>query len=406
MLSFQEAQKIVLDNVRPLAPGKIKLEGALGLVLADDIRSPEDIPPFNNSAMDGYAVKAEDLLGASEEKPVSFEIIHDLKAGTTVELPVEKGKAMRIMTGAPIPPGADAVVRKEYTLQKESALFVFKPVAKGTDIRPAGEDIRAGDLVLKKGTVIEEGEIGILAALGIVEVPVFPPPKVAIIATGDELIGIQEKLVPGKIRDVNTHTLFAQVRKLGAQPFLYPRIPDDKEAIVRTLKGALHCDAIITTGGVSMGEYDYVKESLEELGAEMVFWKVKQRPGHPLAFWTLMGRPVFGIPGNPAASIICFEEYVRPALRKMMGYRQLFRPQVKAVMGEDYSKEGKGRLQFLRVRLVKNDQLYAYLAGPQGSAILTSMAEADALALVPEDVSSLGRGDEVLVHLIHLPEDH
>ncbi|MDI6869078.1 MAG: molybdopterin molybdotransferase MoeA [Coprothermobacterota bacterium] len=406
MVSYEEALKIVLENCRPLASKKIELEDAFGLVLSEDIYSPENIPPFDNSAMDGYAVRAEDVLEATEERPVSLEIIQDLKAGTFAKTLVEPGKATRIMTGAPIPPGADAVVRKEFTIQKEGLVSILKPVKRGTDIRPAGEDIRVGDLVLKKGTIVEEGEIGILAALGIDRVPVYPPPRVAIITTGDELVGVSEKLVPGKIRDTNTYTLLAQVRKVGARAIIFPRIPDKKESIIKVLKEALQCDVIITTGGVSMGEYDYVKESLEDLGARLHFWKVKQRPGHPMAFWTLVEKPVFGIPGNPAASIICFEEYVRPALRKMMGYRFLFRPQVKALMGEDYAKESKGRLQFLRVKLERKDHIYAYLAGAQGSAILTSMAAADALALVPEEVNSLKKGEEILVHLIHFPEDH
>ncbi|MCR4434055.1 MAG: molybdopterin molybdotransferase MoeA [Caldiserica bacterium] len=406
MISYEEALKIVLNNCHPLPTRRVKLEEAYGLVLGEDIFSPGDVPPFDNSAMDGFAVRAEDISKATEENPAILEIIQDLKAGMYGEAEVVQGKAIKIMTGAPIPAGADTVVRKELTVLENGSVLVLKPVPKGTDIRRAGEDIKAGNLVLKKGQVIQEEEIGILATLGLGEVPVYPPLKVAVITTGDELLGITEKLVPGKIRDANSYTLQAQVKKAGAKPFLFPRVPDDKESILKALREGLKCDLIITSGGVSLGEYDFVKEALEDLGAKLHFWKVRQRPGNPMAFWSWDGKPVFGIPGNPATSIICFEEYVRPAIRKMMGFIHLFRPQLKVLMGEDYIKESRGRLQFLRVRLEKKDQIYAYLAGAQGSAILTSMAAADALALIPEEQDFLKRGEEVLVHLIHLPEDH
>lgn len=406
MVSYEEALKIVLNNCNPLPTRRIKLEDAYGLVLGENIFSPEDVPPFDNSAMDGFAVRTEDISKATEENPAVLEIVQDLKAGMYGKAEVMPGKAIRIMTGAPIPAGADTVVRKELTVLENNSVLVLKPVPRGTDIRRAGEDIKAGNLVLKKGQVIREGEIGILATLGLGEILVYPPLKVAVITTGDELLGVTEKLVPGKIRDANSYTLQAQVKKTGAKPFLFPRVPDDKESILKALREGLECDLIITSGGVSLGEYDFVKESLEELGAKIHFWKVRQRPGNPMAFWSWNGKPVFGIPGNPATSIICFEEYVRPAIRKMMGFTNLFRPQLKVLMGEDYVKESKGRLQFLRVRLEKKGQIYAYLAGAQGSAILTSMAAADALALIPEEQNFLKRGEEVLVHLIHLPEDH
>jgi len=406
MVSYEEALRIILENCHPLSPRKVKLEDSYGLVLGEDIFSPEDIPPFDNSAMDGFAVRAEDISKATEENPVSLEIVQEIKAGMDKEAEVMRGKAIRIMTGAPIPFGADAVLRKEFTVLKNDSVLVLRPVKKGTDIRNKGEDIKAGDLVLKKGQVIKVGEIGILAALGIGEVLVHPPLKVAIITTGDELLGISEKLVPGKIRDTNSYTLQAQVENAGAMPLLFPRIPDNKKTITKVLREGLECDLIITTGGVSLGEYDFVKEALEDLGAKIHFWRVRQRPGNPMAFWSWNEKPIFGIPGNPATSIICFEEYVRPAIRKMMGFSHLFRPQLKVLMGEDYFKESQGRLQFLRVKLERKDRIYAYLAGAQGSAILTSMAAADALALVPEEVNFLKRGEEVLVHLIHLPEDH
>lgn len=406
MVSYEEALKIVLENCEKMAPKKVRLEESFGLVLSEDILSPVDIPPFDNSAMDGFAVRADDTVEASSEKPISLKIIQDLKAGTLPNLIVGKGEAMRIMTGAPIPRGADAVIRKEYTVLKDDKVLIQKPVKKGTDIRLKGEDIRAGELVLKEGEVISEGEIGILASLGIGLVPVYPPPLVAILTTGDELVDVWEELTPGKIRDANTYTLLSQVRKAGAIPRIFPRIPDKKEEIRKALEEAQKCDALLTTGGVSMGEYDFVKEVLEEMGAKLHFWKVKQRPGHPLAFWTLKGKPVFGIPGNPAASIICFEEYVRPALRKMMGFSKLFRPEAIARIGVDYFKESKGRLQFLRVKLDFKEALWAYPSGAQGSAILTSMAAADAIGIIPEDTDGLKRGDEIRVHLIHLPEDH
>lgn len=406
MVSYEEALKIVLENCEKMPPKKVRLEDSFGLVLSEDILSPVDIPPFDNSAMDGFAVRADDVAKASAENPISLKIIQDLKAGTSPHIEVGRGEAMRIMTGAAIPPGADAVLRKEFATLKEDKILIQKPVKKGSDIRLKGEDIKVGDLVLNKGEVIQEGEIGILASLGIGLVPVYPPPLVAILTTGDELVDVWEELTPGKIRDANTYTLLSQVRKAGAIPLTFPRIPDEKVEIKKALEEAQKCDLILTTGGVSMGEYDFVKEVLDEMGAKLHFWKVKQRPGHPLAFWTLKGKPVFGIPGNPAASIICFEEYVRPVLRKMMGFSKLFRPEAIARMGVDYSKESKGRLQFLRVRLDRKETLWAYPSGAQGSAILTSMAAADAIGIIPEDINGLNRGNKIIVHLIHLPEDH
>ncbi|MCR4429016.1 MAG: molybdopterin molybdotransferase MoeA [Caldiserica bacterium] len=406
MVSYEEALQLVLENCSQMPPRRVKLEDTLGLVLSEDIFSPENIPSFDNSAMDGFAIRAEDVTGASPENPIPLKVINDLKAGSFPQRELRKGEAMRIMTGAPLPPGADAVLRKEYTAFKEGLVLAQKPVKKGDDIRLKGEDIKLGDQVLKKGTQIQEGEVGILASLGIEKVPVYPPPLVAIVTTGDELVGLSEKLTPGKIRDANTFTLLFQVKKTGARARTFPRIPDNKDEIRKALEEAKKCDVIITTGGVSLGEYDFVKEVLEEMGGTLHFWKVKQRPGHPLAFWILEGKPVFGIPGNPAASIICFEEYVRPALRKMMGFGKIFRPQATARMGVDYSKESKGRLQFLRVKLERKETLWAYPSGAQGSAILTSMAAADGIGIIPEDVTFLKKGEEIQVHLIHLPEDH
>jgi molybdopterin molybdotransferase len=316
---------------------------------------------------------------------------------------------VRIMTGAPLPAGADTVVPLESTISaSRRAVEVFKAPKKGANIRLAGEDARSGELVLAPGAVLRAAELCLAAAVGATTLAVIPPTRVAILTTGSELVDASTRPGPGQIRDANLHALAAQVRACGAIPVLIPRIADRQDAVEEALVRAIdEADVIVTTGGISVGDFDYVKSALEALGARKVFWRVNQKPGRPLAFWMLDDKPVFGNPGNPVSAMLCFEEYVRPALRKMMGFVTLHRPERTAVLTDGYSKgNADGRLHFVRVVACETDgQLAATSAGPQGSGILSSLARANALALIPEDIVRIAKGGSVVLHMTDLPED-
>lgn len=406
LISPEEARTVVLDQVKALSACETDILESLGLVLAEDIVADVDIPPFDNSGMDGFAVKASDTRGASREKPVRLKIAGDQVAGWLSDMVVTPGVAVKITTGAPIPQGADAIVRVEDTQICGEWVCVLQEVEEGQDIRPAGEDIRKGETIIKSNTVIGPPHIGILASLGRSRVKVLSRPKVAIVCTGDELVEIDEPLIRGKIRDSNSYSVAAQVIACGGIPVRLGIARDTAESIGAKLGEALYCDAIITTAGVSVGEHDLVKTVLERLGAELKFWRVAQRPGMPLAFWMFQGKPVFGLPGNPGSSMICFEEYVRPTLLKMMGRAKLFRPEVEATLTHEIAKK-PGRMHYVRVRVERRDGIYyATSAGSQGSGILKSMALANGLALIPKDASLIKAGEKVKVHLIDMPEDH
>ncbi len=409
MLKFLEARRIVLDSVNPLAPVGLPLAEVLGLTAAEDLRSAEPVPPFTNSAMDGFALRAADVAQASEPDPVRLRVLGTLAAGETSIHAVEAGTALRIMTGAPLPAGADAVVPLEETRTGEGWVELIKPLRSAANVRREGEDIPEGGLVLAAGTTIRPGEIGVLASTGFDRVPVFPRVRVAILSTGGELVDCGEKPGPGQIRDANIHALSAQVRAMGGIPVPFPRVPDHPAAVEAALGEALEsCDLILTTGGVSVGDCDFVKPVLEAMGAELVFWRVAQKPGGPLGFWRLLGRPIFGIPGNPVAAMLMVEEYVRPALRRMMGFRHLHRPERMAILEQPWHKSAPdGRVHFLRVTVrEEGGEMRAALTGPQGSGILSSMLRANALVIISEDETALPAGGAVRLHLTEMAEDH
>ncbi|MBC7263922.1 MAG: molybdopterin molybdotransferase MoeA [Chloroflexi bacterium] len=406
MISPEEAKTIVLDQVKTLPAYEADILESLGLVLAEDIVADMDIPPFDNSAMDGFAVKASETRGASRENPVRLKIAGDQAAGWVSDAVVTPGVAVKITTGAPIPAGADAIVRVEDTQICGEWVCVLQEVEEGQDIRPAGEDIRKGETIIKSNTLIGPPHIGILASLGRGKVKVLPRPKVAILCTGNELVEIDQPLTQGKIRDSNSYSVAAQVIACGGIPVRVGIAKDTVESISAKLREALHCDVVVTTAGVSVGEHDLVKMVLERLGAELKFWRVAQRPGMPLAFWVFQGKPIFGLPGNPGSSMICFEEYVRPTLLKMMGRAKLFRPEVEATLTHEIAKK-PGRMHYVRVRVECRDSVYhATSAGSQGSGILKSMALANGLALIPKEAALIKAGEKVKVHLIDMPEDH
>lgn len=405
MLTPREALATMLDAVGPLPPRTVDLADALGRVLAEDVVSSEAIPPFLNSAMDGYAVRGADLATI----PASLRVTGERAAGGTGSEVVVAGTALRIMTGAPMPDGADTVVPVELTRRQGDSVEILKTVRTGLNIRQAGEDVRAGETVLARGTLLRPSELGLLAALGRPRVAVVPAPMVAVVTTGDELVDVGAALGPGQIRDANLHSLCAQVRACGAVPLPVPRVRDDAGLLEAALRDALErADAVVTNGGISMGEYDHIKPVLERLGARQLFWQVAQKPGKPLAFSLRDGKPLFGVPGNPVSALICFEEYVRPALRKMMGQALLHRPERTAHWAEPQKKGADDRrVHFHRVVLREEDgRLWASSTGPQGSGILTSMTRANALALLAAEAHDVQRGDPVTVHLMDLPEDH
>jgi molybdopterin molybdotransferase len=424
MINPKEALDKVLRTVKPLEVVATPLAESLGLVLAEDIVSRDNIPPFDNSAMDGYAVRAADVAGASADNPVTLEVIDDIKAGDVSGKEIGPGTAARIMTGAQMPAGADTVVRVEDTTTDDGeARVAFKTgeaennplipvtiaatVKGGGNVRKAGEDVATGETVLTAGWELKPAEIGLLASLGFPKVQTFRRARIAIITTGDELLEVGQPLEPGKIRNSNAYSLAAQVTEAGATPIRLGIASDTKAAARKLFTEAIEqADIILTTGGVSVGKYDVVKDVLEEMGAEQKFWKVAQKPGNPLGFWLLNGRYVFGLPGNPVATMVCFEEYVRPAVRKMMGRDKLYRPEAQAILASDIRKR-PGRLHYIRVRVAKRDgDYFAESTGPQGSGILKSMVLADGLALIPAETDLVKAGERVLTRLITQPEDH
>jgi len=383
-----------------LGEEEVSLLDSLGRVIAEDVYSHLTVPPWDNSAMDGYAVIASDLKSASRENPLRLKVLEDLPAGKVSEKRIRSGEAIRIMTGAPIPEGANAVVMDEVTEKDGEFVKIFTPVSLNENIRPKGEDIKVGDLLIKKGKLLTPADIGIMATMQKSFVTVFQKPKVAILATGNELVDIDEPITKGKIVNCNSYSLEAQVREVGAIPIHLGIAKDTKNDLEKKFISGLSADVIITSGGISVGDYDFVKDVLEDLGMEMKFWKVAIKPGKPLAFGGIKGKPVFGLPGNPAASMLCFELFVRPALFKMEGRKDLFRKEVIAECLEDIKKK-PGRRHYIRaITSFKDGKYFFKTTGPQGSGILTSMALANSLAIIPEDFSILKKGDKTKVILL------
>lgn len=400
MVTVEDALQQILEAVKPLPLEKINLFAALGRVLGEDIVSGRDIPPNDNSAMDGYALRAEDTAGASRSTPRTLRVIEDIPAGYLPKKKVGAGEAIRIMTGAPIPEGADAVLQVEETERAGSDVRIFAALRARTNIRLAGEDVKKGDPVISRGNIIRPAETGMLAALGRSFICVHQRPAVAILATGDELLDIDEPVSPGKIVNSNSYALTAQVLECGGIPIQLGIAKDTKEDLAAKFRAALCADVIISSGGVSVGDYDFVKDVITELGSEMKFWQVAMRPGRPLAHGTLAGKPLFGLPGNPVSSMVSFEQFVRPALLKMMGHRNLFRKSVQAVLKETISEKG-GFRYFLRAQVRFEDGRYTVTTtGEQGSGILKSMVLANGLIVIPPNLSRLEKGDTVTVQLV------
>ncbi len=397
VLSVEEALEQILTTVHTLEPERVPILEALGRVLAEAIVADRDIPSLANSAMDGYAVRAEDLV----QVPVRLRVVAEAPAGRVCPVELEPGTAIRIMTGAPIPPGADTVVPFEQTHAEGEWVVVLQAPRRGANVRPAGEDVRAGEVVLSPGCVLRPQEIGMLAALGRTEVAVIRRPRVAILATGDEVVPPWETPGPGQIRDANSYTVAAQVRRYGGIPLILGIARDEESLIREGVRRALEerADLVVTSGGVSIGDFDLVKQVLAAEG-EMRFWSLRMKPGRPMAFGVVAGVPLVGLPGNPVSAMVATELFIRPALLKMQGFQEWLWPEVRARLREPIPRKDNRR-HYLRVRLQETpDGLEATLTGDQGSGILSSLVKADGLAVIPEDVDHLPAGTEVRVLLL------
>ncbi len=386
-LSARDAALRILDDVRPQPALRVPLDDALGSVLAEDVASPLDIPAWTNSAMDGYATRADDVRGAAETAPVRLRVIEEIPAGHFPTRVLGPGECARIFTGAPLPEGADGVVRQEDTDESKDVVTIFKDRDAGANLRHVGEDVRRGTVVLQRGAGLGAAELGVLASLAVAHPLVHRRPRVAIMGSGDEIVDVDqpEEILSGrKIASSNTHTLHALVRLAGGEPVNLGVARDTRESFRAHLAAAREADLLVTTAGISVGEHDFVRPVLEEMGATQKFWKLRMRPGAPVGFGLLGDVPWIGLPGNPVSTMVTFELFVRPAIRTMCGHALPFRRSVQATMAEAVAL--KPKLQhFLRAVLTDGPSgLEARLTGPQGSGILTSMVRANALLVIPE----------------------
>ncbi|MBI4790229.1 MAG: molybdopterin molybdotransferase MoeA [Chloroflexi bacterium] len=416
-ISVEDARAYILKHFAPLEPERVPMLEALDRVLAEDVISELNVPPFNNSAMDGYAVRAADIVHAAPDRPAALRVIGDVAAGYVATRAVEPGTAMRIMTGAPLPSGADTVVRFEETSEgvetrgtgkDRDTVEILKAVQRGDNVRAAGEDIHAGEVVLPRGTLVRPPEIGVMASVGKKEVAVHRRPRVAILATGDELVDIDEPITPGKIRNSNEYGNAAAVVRAGGIPIRLGIARDNIADLTSKIRAGLDAgaDLFLTSAGVSVGDYDMVKDVLNAEGA-MHFWQVNMKPGKPLAFGVLRGKkdvPLLGLPGNPVSAMMSFEIFARPAILTMLGKTRFERPTVQAVLEESVTNTANRR-NFIRVRVEKRDGGYvARTTGEQGSGILTSVSRANGLLVIPEDVTLVRAGDRVDIQMLDWPE--
>jgi molybdopterin molybdotransferase len=402
VLSVEEALEQILSRVDRLGSERVELLACLGRVLAEPISARFNIPPWPNSSMDGYALRAHDTREASPGTPVELQVVGTIPAGSVAGHSLQAGQVLRIFTGAPLPDGADSVIPQEEVEVQDGRIRVPRPVAEGEFVRPRGEDLRAGETALEVGQGIGPAQIGLLATLGRSRALVFRRPRVAILSTGDEVVDLGGEVTPGKIPNSNSYALMAQVLEAGGEPLNVGVARDRGEAIEERLRWGLSADVLISSAGVSVGDYDVVRDALRRLGAELHLWQVAMRPGKPITFGSLGERPIFGLPGNPVSAMVTFELFVRPALRKMAGHTALHRPQIHARALFPIPNPGRRR-GYLRVTVSAVGGGYgARLTGNQGSAVLTSMVSADGLAVVPPE-TTIPAGGMVPVILLKPP---
>lgn len=411
-LTVAVALQLVLDGVAILAAETIPLHEAPGRVLAEPIYARDSLPPFANSSMDGYVLQAADTVGATADRPAALRVLADIAAGSDVTVTVLPGTAARIMTGAPIPPGANAVVPVEDTNEPwrdeqrplPPIIHIHRQVSAGAYVRHIGEDIVAGQQILNAGHLLRPQEIGALAALGVSRVPVIRRPRVAILSTGDELIDVNEPLRPGKIRNSNSYTQTAQVAMLNAVPIPLGVARDDEADVRAKLQTGLDVgvDLFVSSAGVSVGAYDVVKAVLEKAG-NVGFWRVRMRPGKPLAYGRYQGVPYLGLPGNPVSAMVSFERFARPAILKMGGHTNLERPRVPVTVQEEIQSDG--RESYIRAVVTRmGDGYTAVTTGEQGSHMMTSLIKANALIILPEGSTHIPAGATLSAMMIDWPE--
>jgi molybdopterin molybdotransferase len=408
MLSVAEARELILARIHPVQSTAIPLQEASGRILAGPIIAEIDLPSFDNSSVDGFAVCFEDVVSASRENPITLSVVGDIPAGTTVEFKLKRGESMRIMTGAPMPAGADSVVMVEDTdfnfrdsgITPPTQVNIFKSVSNRENIRYQGADVSAGQTILSKSQKLRAQDIGLLAMLGNSTIQVYSQPRVAILSTGDELSSPNEPSLPGKIRDANSFALSTLSKELGAEVINLGIAKDDPNSIKKLLDKAIDekADIIISSAGVSVGAFDYVKSVVETEGS-LDFWKVNMRPGKPLAFGQYRGIPFFGLPGNPVSAFIGFLVFISPALEKLSGLQPIQRLTTRVQLGEDIKSDG--RESYLRAVVTRQgNNLIGRLTGHQVSSNLLSLVQANALLIIPSGVKSLPLGEEVDAWLI------
>jgi molybdopterin molybdotransferase len=395
MPTLEEARRLILEHTQTLGTESVELIDSLSLVLAENLAAPCDLPLCDNSAMDGFAVRRVDCA-----PPARLRITGFIPAGSLSMAQVDSGCAVKIMTGARIPPGCDAVIPFEQTEGRDDYVTIKAPIRENQHIRFAGEDVLRGEVIIPAGTVIRAPEISMMASYGMSRVTVFRRPRVAILSTGDELVELGEPFLPGKIVDSNGVSLAALVKACGAVVEQLGIAKDTRASHVAKMTIGLQADILITSAGVSVGERDLVRDVLAELGMVQVFYSIDARPGGPTTFGVKDGRLVFCLPGNPVASMIVFDELVKPAILKAMGYKRIFQPFIRAVLQENVSKK-VGRVKFLRVRLEPSgDGFLAFSSGDQTTGKLKTLLRADGIAVLPAERSSFSAGDEVNVHVI------
>ena len=405
LVPVEEARERILSQIKPLQPLELPLQEAEGCVLADDVVAPGDIPDFASSAMDGFAVRSSDVAGATPSSPVELRIVGRALIGRRPESTVGGGESLRIATGAPVPAGADAVVPIENCEVVADTVRILGPWPEGKHVRPAGEDVRGGEVILKAGRRIGAPELGLLATAGFSHPLVHPRPRVVVLSTGDELIPPGQTPEFGQVRDSNGYLLFGALREAGAVPVMAGIVRDEVEDLREVVFSHLvQADAFVSSGGVSVGERDVVKAAFFRRG-EMDFYKVAMQPGMPQGFGHVEGKPFFGLPGNPVSVFVSFEVFIRPVLRKMMGRRQLFRPEVTARLDADVSGP-IGKTQFARVRVRRTEEGWiATPTGARGSNLIATVTRANGLAIVPPGVETAAAGTEVDVVVFRATED-
>ena len=402
MIQVQEARDQILSKIKVKGVEKVSLGQALGRVLAEDVISGVNNPPLDNSAMDGYALIAEDIAAATPESPVKLEVVEEIAAGYSAKGTLKPGQAMRIMTGAPIPAGANAVLMQEDTDKDGNFIHANDRADVEENIRKAGEDVQKGETVIKKGVTLSPAHIGMMAVVGRSQVAVGQRPTVAILSTGDEILELDQKPEGPQIYNSNGHMLAAQIRSAGGIPVYLGIAKDIEEDLMEKFEWALKSDIVVSSGGVSVGDYDLVKASLQKMGQEMLFWKVAMKPGKPLAFGRIGDTPIFGLPGNPVSSFVSFEQFVRPSLKKVMGCSNLMHQTVQAKLTRTIHKK-PGRLHFLSAIVSSNNGEYTVTpAGEQGSGILKSAANANGLLIFPLEEAEIKKGAQVAVQLLDI----